>query len=174
MRWSIVVLSAVAVVACANAIAAAEDGAALPLRKAGLWDVRTQTNEGNGMKEQRLALCIGEQMERDTVRVSGEQNRINCPKYIVSKTREGTVVDAVCFYDDRKVATHTELTGDFETAFKVKVESSVSGSAPRSQGGAPVDVTRTILQDGTYVGADCGRLNAGDALTADGRTVTVQ
>ena len=79
----------------------------LPLRKAGLWDVQTRTDEGKGVKEQRLKLCIGEAMERETVRMSGEQNRINCPKYVVSKAAASTIVDALCFYDDRKVATHT-------------------------------------------------------------------
>jgi hypothetical protein len=174
MRASFVVLLAMVALASSVAIADAGDQLDLPLRKAGLWDVRTQTDEGQGVKEQRLKLCIGEQMERDTVRVSGEQNRINCPKYVVNKSAVGTIVDASCVYDDRKVITHTELSGDFKTTFKVKVESSVAGNAPKAQGGAPVDVTRTILQDGTYVGTDCGSLSAGDAQTVDGQTVTVQ
>ena len=157
-----------------NIAATAEEALDLPLRKAGLWDVVTQTDEGRGPREQQLTMCISEEAERNTVRTSSAENRANCKKYVVSKSSAGTLVEALCFYDDRKVSTHTELSGDFSTQFKVKVESAVSGNAPRAQGGQPVDVRRTIVQNGKYLGESCGELKAGEAKTADGVTVLVQ
>jgi hypothetical protein len=151
-----------------------EENLDLPLRKAGLWEVHTQTDEGKGMRSQDLTMCIGEAMERTTVQRSGAENRANCSKYDVKKTPEGTTVDAQCTYDDRKVTSRTELHGDFTTVFKVKVESTTAGNAPRAQGGQPVNVHRTILQEGKYLGESCGDLQAGEAKTASGTTVTVQ
>ena len=43
----------------------------LPLRRAGLWDINTQTDEGAGVRNQDLEMCIGEEMERAMVRASG-------------------------------------------------------------------------------------------------------
>ena len=146
----------------------------LPLRKAGLWDVHTQTDEGAGARNQDLKMCIGEEMERAAVRTSGAENRANCARYEIKKTADATTVDAACTYDDRKVSTRTELRGDFTTAFQVKIESTTSGNAPRAQGGHPVNVRRTIVQEGKYLGESCGDLQAGEAKTSDGRTVTVQ
>jgi hypothetical protein len=167
-------LLTVAAIACGTNFANGEDALDLPLRKAGLWAVHTETDEGKGMRSQDLSMCIGEAMERTAVQRSGAENRANCPKYDVKKTSEGTTVDAQCTYDDRKVTSRTELQGDFTTVFKVKVESTTSGNAPRAQGGQPVNVHRIIRQEGKYVGESCGDLQAGEAKTASGATVTVQ
>lgn len=174
MRLAYPVLVAALSISFGAVVFAADEKLDLPLRKAGLWDVNTQTDEGHGKRDQKLTMCIGEEAERNTVRTSSAENRANCPKYVVSKSSAGTIVDALCFYDDRKVTTHTELSGDFTTEFQVKVESSVSGNAPRTQGGAPVDVKRTILQSGKYLGESCGELSAGEAKTANGVKVVVQ
>lgn len=173
MLRAFAVLVAAATV-CGTALSTAEETLDLPLRRAGLWEVRTQTDEGNGMRSQDLTMCIGDAMERTAVRTSGAANRANCSKYEVKKTSDGTTVDAQCTYDDRKVTSRTELHGDFTSVFKVKVESTTSGNAPKAQGGHPVNVHRIILQEGKYLGESCGDLKAGEAKTAIGSTVTVQ
>lgn len=155
-------------------VRAAEDGQDLPLRKAGLWELQTQTDEGRGPREQRLTMCIGDEMERKTVSASGAEYRSSCEKYEVKKTAGATTVDATCTVDMRQTTTHTELAGDFQTAFSVKIESRTSGFAPRAQGGQPVNVQRNIVQNGRYLGESCGDLQAGEAKAADGRTVIVR
>lgn len=157
-----------------GSLCAAEPLPDLPLRKAGLWDVKTESDEGAGPRQQRLTMCIGEELERSSVISSGIENRANCSQYAVKKLAGSTIVDATCAYDQRQVTNHTELSGDFETSFAVKVVSTTAGKAPRSQGGQPINVHRTILQEGKYLGESCGDLNAGEAKTADGAKVTVQ
>ena len=146
----------------------------LPLRKAGLWELQTQTDEGRGSREQLLTMCVGEEMERKTVSASRAESRSNCEMYEVKKTAGATTVDATCTVDMRQTTTHTELAGDFQTAFSVKVESKTAGFAPRAQGGQPVNVQRKIVQNGKYLGESCGDLSAGEAKAADGRTVIVR
>ena len=152
----------------------AEEALDLPLRKAGLWEMQTETDEGRGPQKQQLTMCVGEEMERKTVSASRTENRSNCEKYEVKKTAGATTVDATCTVDTRQTTTHTELAGDFQTAFSVKVESRTSGFAPRAQGGQPVNVERKIVQSGKYLGESCGDLQAGEARAADGRTVIVR
>lgn len=166
-------LASAAVLWCTG-LHAANDGYELPVRKAGLWQVRTATDEGRGATTQNLKMCIGEQLEKVAIRASTAENRANCATYEIEKTPAAIVVDASCTYDERLVATHTELQGDFQTSFVAVVVSSVTGKAPRAMGGQPVDVQRNIRQEGTYLGEDCGALQPGEAETEAGRTVRVQ
>jgi len=154
-------------------LGASDEAPGMPLRKAGLWELRTETDEGAGPRTQALTMCVGDEMERETVRISNSENRANCPKYEINKASGRTTIDASCDYGDRKVTTRTVLEGDFTTTFRAKVVSSTDGNAPKAQGGHPVNVKRTILQEGKYVSESCGELKAGEARTADGRTVTV-
>lgn len=172
-RLAATALLAIAVL-MATDLRAAEDASDLPLRKAGLWELRTQTDEGRGPRNQQLTMCVGEEMERKTVSASRAENRSTCEKYEVKKSAEATTVDATCTVDMRQITTHTELAGDFQTAFSVTVESRTSGFAPRAQGGQPVNVERKIVQNGKYLGESCGDLQAGEARAADGRTVIVR
>lgn len=173
MRFGYFALLAPTAFLCFTHLQAAED-ADLPLRKAGLWEVHTSIDEGQGARNQRLTMCIGEQMERDSVRASTMENRSGCSKYEIKKSSDETTVDAFCVYDERQVTNHTEMRGDFKTAFSVKVVSTTAGKAPRAQGGQPVNVHRTIVQEGKYLGESCGELKAGEATTTDGHKVIVQ
>ncbi len=173
-RRAIALLLAAVPLIAVGSLHAAEEGPDLPLRKAGLWELQTETDEGAGPRKQQLTMCIGEEMERNTVVASGKENRANCSKYEVKKSADATVVDAICAYDQRHVTTHTELAGDFKTTFRVKVESSISGNASRAQGGQPINIQRKILQSGKYIGESCDGLQAGEARSANGATVQVQ
>jgi hypothetical protein len=62
------------------------------------------------------------------------------------------------------------MSGDFETAFKVTINSTTSGE----QDGQSVTVKRTIVQDGKYLGESCGDLKAGEAMGSDGKKIMVQ
>jgi hypothetical protein len=167
---TITFVTAMATALAAAVPVAAEDALDLPLRKAGQWQLTTAMDEGKGPRQSILTMCIEAEMERKTVLASGAEHRANCSKYEVKKTGETTTVDAECAYDARKVMSHTEMSGDFQTAFKVKIESTTSGEAR----GQPVSVKRTILQEGKYVTQSCGDLQAGEAKDPEGRKVMVQ
>ena len=167
---TITLIAAVAVSLAATVPVAAEDSLDLPLRKAGQWQLTTAMDEGRGPRQSILTMCIEAEMERKTVMASGSEHRANCSKYEVKKIGGTTTVDAECTYDQRKVTSHTEMSGDFQAAFAVKIESTTSGEAR----GQPVSVKRTILQEGKYVTQSCGDLQAGEAKDPEGRKVMVQ
>lgn len=167
---TITLLAAAAACLAAAAPTAAEDALDLPLRKAGQWQLTTAMDEGKGPRQSILTMCIEAEMEKKTVMASGSEHRANCSKYEVKKIGGTTTVDAECTYDQRAVTSHTEMSGDFQAVFKVKIESTTSGTAR----GQPVSVKRTILQEGKYVTQSCGDLQAGEAKDPDGRKVMVQ
>ena len=148
----------------------AEEASELPIRKAGQWELKTVMDEGRGPREQILTMCIDADMEKKTVAASTADHKANCSKYEVKRTGETTTVEATCVFNERNVTSHTEMSGDFQTAFEVKIESTTSGT----DHGQSIAIKRTIVQDGKYVGASCGDLQAGEAKGTDGKKVLVQ
>lgn len=166
-RFCWIILAAVVGLACAPASA---EEVRLPERKAGLWELSTTMDEGLGPKDQTMKLCIDADMERNTVTASAEEHAKQCSKYDVTRQDESTVVDMSCQFASRHVASRTEMSGDFQTAFVVKIQSTTSGE----QNQQSVTVKRTITQTGKYLGGDCGDLVGGEAMGPDGNRVLVQ
>lgn len=152
--------------------AMAAEEASLPERKAGLWELKTTMDEGKGPVSQTLKVCIGAEMETNTVRASIADHKKNCESYDIKKSDAQTVVEAKCTYNGRVVDSTTTMTGDFKTAFEVKIASRTSDT--RESTGQSVVVVRSIDQLGSYSGESCGELQAGEAAGADGAKVSVQ
>jgi hypothetical protein len=152
------------------ASAASAENARLPERKAGLWELSTTMDEGLGPKDQTMKLCIDADMERNTVTASAEEHARQCSKYDVVREGERTIVDMSCQFSSRQVVSHTEMSGDFQTAFQVKIESTTSGEHNQQS----VSVKRTITQKGKYLGENCGDLVGGEAMGSDGSRILVQ
>lgn len=146
------------------------DSVRLPERKAGLWELSTTMDEGLGPKDQTMKLCIDADMERSTVSASAEEHGKQCSKYDIKREGERTIVDMSCQFASRHVASRTEMSGDFQSAFEVKIESTTSGE----QNQQTVSVKRTITQKGKYLGESCGDLIGGEAMGADGSRILVQ
>lgn len=163
-------VAAIGLVGMAGIAAQAADGARLPERKAGLWELKTTMDEGMGPKEQTLTMCVDADMERNTVNASDVEHKEQCTKYEIKREGEATVVDMSCQFASRHVASRTEMTGDFQSSLTVKIESTTSGE----HNGQSVSVKRTITQLGKYLGASCGELSGGEAMGADGTRVMVQ
>lgn len=151
--------------------AQAED-ATLPMRKAGIWELKTSMDEGRGPREQSMKMCIDAQMEANTVNASLAEHRKNCEKYEIKKDGGKTVVDMTCSYNGRHVESLTEMEGDFAKSFKVKISSTTSDTRESTQ--QTISIKRIILQDGIYLGENCGELQPGEAQAPDGTKVLVQ
>jgi hypothetical protein len=163
------VIAALAALAATTAQVAAET-ASLPLRKAGRWELTTTMDEGGKKHEQSLTMCIDADMERNTAAASDAEHKSSCTKYEVKKAGDAIVVDATCSMNGRDVESRTEMRGDFQTTFEVKINSTTSGI----DGAQSVSVPRTIVQHGKYLGEACGELKAGEAMAPDGTKVMVQ
>jgi hypothetical protein len=166
MQRSILNVIAAGLALTASAVAADD----LPLRKAGQWEMKTVMEEGGKKHEQTLTMCIDGDMERNTAAASNEEHKKSCSKYEVKKTGGGVIVDATCNMNGRDVESRTEMSGDFQTAFEVKIDSTTSGI----DGAQSVSIKRAIVQQGKYLGESCGELKAGEAMGSDGSKIMVQ
>lgn len=170
MRSAIFSLS-VLVLAVSLPTAHAGSDPTLPLRKGGLWELKTSMDEGNGPREQVMKLCLTDEMEKSTVAASISQHKEACASYAIKPSATATVVEADCIFNKRKVLSTTTMTGDFASSFEVKIESATSDPEAKDQ---TVVVKRTIVQTGKYLSASCGELKPGEAQGADGQRMMVQ
>lgn len=142
----------------------------LPMRKAGLWELQTSMDQGDGPKKSRLKICIDAEMERQTVLASMREHQENCSRYEIKSTGAGTVVEGECVFNNARVNSRTEMSGDFETAFNVKIDS----TTVRQGAAQSMAIRRQIEQSGAYLGATCNDLKPGEAMGEDGSKIYVQ
>ncbi len=170
-RIRLVVMTAAFAAAPAMAAQAGENGG-LPLRKGGQWELKTVMDEGGGPRgEHALQICIDDAMEKSTAEASRREHEASCASYQLKSEGEKTVVESDCTFEMQAIQSRTEMSGDFKTAFTVKIES----TTVRSGGGQSVPVKRTITQTGRYVGTACqAGLAPGEAMASDGTKMNVQ
>ncbi len=166
---------AVAFVAAMTAFAvpsqSADTDAALPERKAGMWELKTTMDEGNGPIDQTMKICIDESMEKNTVIASVAEHKTNCETYTINSANGATTVEADCMFNKRKVVSTTTMSGDFKAAFDIKIVSKTTDPSDKAQS---IVINRTITQTGKYLGESCGDLKGGQAQGPDGNPVMVQ
>ena len=168
MKWTSVALLVTAYIAFQGTALAAD--VELPLRKAGKWEQKTTMEEGGKNHEQTLTICIDAEMERNTAVNSAGEHKAHCTKYEVKKDGDKVVIDATCKMNGRDVESFTEMSGDFQNTFDVKISSTTSGM----QDSQSISIKRVIEQRGKYLGESCGDLKAGEAMGTDGTKVMVQ
>jgi len=145
--------------------------AKLPERKAGLWELQTRMDEGNGPHDQTMKLCVDARMEKNTVSASVADHKANCSAYDIKASGGSTVVDSNCLFNGRRVISTTDMSGDFKSTFTIRIKSTTTEPQQTAQS---VVVKRTITQLGKFVGDSCGDLKPGEAEATDGTRMLVQ
>jgi len=95
--------------------ALAED---LPQRKPGLWELRVARN-GSGLPDITMQHCTDATTDKDMNNTVSPIARHVCAKQDVQKTATGYVADSVCSVAGGTLTSHSEVTGDFNSAYTV-------------------------------------------------------
>jgi hypothetical protein len=102
---------------CAWPAAAAD----LPLRKAGLWDIKMSFEGRAG--NQSVQQCVDP--ETDAIMQSSASNigSQNCSKRDVVKSGDKMTIDSVCTVAGKDATSHAVVTGSFDSAYTMTVAS---------------------------------------------------
>jgi hypothetical protein len=102
---------------CAWPAAAAD----LPLRKAGLWDIKMSFEGRAG--SQSVQQCVDP--ETDAIMQSSASNigSQNCSKRDVVKSGDKMTIDSVCTVAGKEATSHAVVTGSFDSAYTMMVAS---------------------------------------------------
>ena len=106
-------------------MAAATSGAGaaeLPIRKAGLWEMKV-VRSGSPMPEMTMQHCTDETTDKQMSTAFSPLSKEICSKNDVAQTATGYATDSVCSVGGASMTSHSDITGDFNSAYTVKTTS---------------------------------------------------
>jgi hypothetical protein len=94
----------------------------LPIRKAGLWEMKVMRT-GSPMPDMTMQQCSDETTDKEMSTAFAPMSKDICSKKDIQKTATGYVSDSVCGMAGVSIASHSEIVGDFNSAYTVKTVS---------------------------------------------------
>lgn len=125
MTSRIAPLCTLAFVALGTATAFAQM-ADLPTRKPGLWEI-VMKPDGGGMGPMTMQQCTDESTDKAMTTMFGGAQQA-CTQQDVKKSGSTITIDSVCSFGNMKSTTNAVITGDFNSAYTVKVNSKTEGA----------------------------------------------
>jgi hypothetical protein len=141
--------------------AAAQD---LPARKAGLWEIR-MTMESAKLPPQITQQCIDAATDKQMSAAGGGMGKEACSKQNVQRSGNTITVDSVCTFGSTTSSSRAVITGDFNSAYTVRVTS-------KREGGPATGSTNMTLE-AKWLGACKPDQRPGDIIMADGRKMNI-
>ncbi len=135
--------------------------AELPLRKAGLWEIKVLSTNSL-IPSMKMQHCIDEATDRQMSTTFSPISKQVCSRNEVRQTATGYATDSTCTVAGASMTSHSDITGDFSSAYRVKtVLRGKSGSA-----GVPHSDTSTI--EAKWLGACKPGQKPGDTVMPGG------
>jgi hypothetical protein len=133
----------------------------LPVRKAGLWEMTT-ARTGSAARGSTVQQCTDAATDKDMSVSASPLAKQICAKQDVQKTATGYTVDAVCGMAGVSITSHTEISGDFNSAYTVSTRSHTD----KGPGGKPLDTVTRI--EAKWLGACKPGQKPGDIMMPGG------
>lgn len=132
-------LTLTALALCMTPALAAE----MPPRKPGLWEMRMSI-DGMKMPPQLAQHCIDAETDKLMNDAGNGMQKEMCQKHDMSKSGDTLVVDSVCNIGGVNTTTRAEITGNFDSAYTVKVHSKREDSPAGKKMPGPPEMKMTI------------------------------
>jgi hypothetical protein len=139
----------------------------LPVRKAGLWELKT-LRSGSPMPEMTMQHCTDAATDKEMSSSFSPASKEMCSKQDTQKTATGYVTDSVCSVGGMSITSRAEITGDFNSAYTVKSTSNTQGGPAA----VPRDSTTTI--EAKWLGACKADQKPGDIVMPGGIKMNVR
>jgi uncharacterized protein DUF3617 len=160
-----VLLACVGCVLLASGPAAAAGAEQLPIRKAGLWEIK-MVRTGSPVPDVTMQHCTNESTDRQMNGMAGPSAQQNCSKQDIRKTATGYASDTVCNIAGRSITSHSDVVGDFNSAYTVTTVSHSEGGP-----GGVRDTTSKI--EAKWIGPCTPDQKPGDIVMPGGRKMNV-
>lgn len=145
--------------------AAAAGAEQLPIRKAGLWEIK-MVRTGSPVSEMTMQHCTDESTDRQMNGMAGPAAQQTCSKQDIRKTATGFASDTVCTVAGRSITSHSDVAGDFNSAYMVTTVS-------HSEGGPAGARDTTSKLEAKWIGACKPDMKPGDVVMPGGRKINV-
>ena len=160
-------IAAVAAIAAAAALAPSALAQDLPKRKSGLWEIRMESGAGQGGGGHLMTQCV-DQSRDDAFRQMGQQmERENkCTRTNVQRGPNRLSFDSSCDFGAMKTRAKTVITGDFNSAYRMEIQSRYE---PPMMGLAE----GTTVMEAKWAGACKPGQRPGDVTVPGGMTMNI-
>lgn len=138
----------------------------MPIRKAGLWEMKMQPSAQ--MPAMTMQHCTDETTDKQMSAMASPMTKDSCAKNEIRKTATGYTTDAVCSFGGMTSTTHSDITGDFNSAYTMKVASQTKGGPA----GAARDGVMTI--EAKWLGACKADQKPGDIVMPGGIKMNIR
>ena len=139
----------------------------LPLRKPGLWEMKLLRG-GTSLPELTMQHCTDATTDKEMATASSPLSKEICSKRDLQQNATGYVMDSVCSVAGVSMTTHSEISGDFNSAYMVKTAS----HSDRPVAGLPADHTTTI--EAKWLGACKADQKPGDIVMPGGFKLNIK
>lgn len=164
MSWTILAISAAALVCASVAAAAAEID--LPARKAGQWEIKITPKTAGAAPTMTTQLCLDAASDK-ALMAQGLAMSVGCSMQQSRDASGNLVVDASCDIAGRKTKSHSVVSGDFQSHYTIDIVTD-------SQGGGPaVPKHAEIMQQATWLGDCTAGMTPGDMMLPGGRKINL-
>ena len=136
------------------------DAVDIPTRKTGLWEISMDMGSGRTMT---MSQCTDATTDKDMSTMASPVGQDTCSRKDFEKTATGYTGDSVCKIGDKTMTAHSEITGDFNSAYTVKVTS-------KTDGGASHDMT----MNAKWLGPCKADQKAGDVMMPGGMKMNIK
>lgn len=143
----------------------------LPARKPGLWEIK-MAFEGRNLPPQTSEHCIDAETDKLMNSIGGNMQKDACSKQDVQNAGGTIVVDSVCKFGAATVTSHGVVSGDFNSAYTVKVTSKREGGPATP--GTPGDGNSSMTIEAKWLGACKADQKPGDMIMAGGRKFNIR
>jgi hypothetical protein len=139
----------------------------MPIRKAGLWEMK-MLRTGSPVPDMTMQHCTDETTDKEMGATFSPMAKEACSRNDIQKTATGYVADSVCSIGGMSMTSHSETTGDFNSAYSVKTTS-------HSQGG-PAGMARdsTVTIEAKWLGACKPDQKPGDIIMPGGIKMNIK
>ena len=157
------------ILACAGVLSWPAASAEMPVRKAGLWEMK-MTMEGRGMPAMTMQQCTNAATDKLMTSNFGNIGREDCSKRDIQVSGRTVTVDSVCKIGGTTMATHAVVSGDFNAAYTIKVSSKREGGPPAPAGAAG---ETNLSIEAKWVGPCKDDQKPGDMILPGGQKVNI-
>jgi hypothetical protein len=136
----------------------------IPVRKPGLWEMKmVRTN--SQMPEMTMQQCTDETTDKEMSTAATPLANQVCSKRDTQKVATGFVTDSVCGFGTTQLTTHSEIAGDFNSAYTIK------STSHSDRGGVQGDHVTTI--EAKWLGACKPDQKPGDMMMPGGMKMNI-
>ena len=139
----------------------------MPARKAGLWEMKMLAGAGS-TPAMTMQHCTDETTDKQMSTTFQPMSKEMCSKNDIQKTATGYTTDSVCTISGMSSTSHSDIVGDFNSAYTVKATSHNEGGPA----GMPRDSTTTI--EAKWLGPCKADQKAGDIVMPGGFKMNIK